>query len=1399
MAGPTPEIAPYIPPTLARKLVSDPTIHGQPAWERFPATVLFADVSGFTPLTEALGQKGAEGPEELSRLLNHYFSHMIALVEAEGGEVVKFSGDALTVLFPAGDEPLGYATRRALQAAQAMQAAMGDFATLSTSVGPVALEMKIGLGAGQVLDMQVGGPERWEYAIAGDPLRQVAEAEGQARRGQIVLSPEASAMIHPEPLLPRPLVPPDWSAVQDVEQMEEILRSYVPRPVWGWLGRDLRDWLAVLRPMSGLFVGIDGLDYARDDVVERLHSWMRAALEVIFRYEGTLRQLAVDDKGTVVLVLFGAPPYAHEDDPLRAVRCAMDLQALTAASADAEAASASLQLAIGVTTGHVFAGPVGSEMRREYAAMGDTVNLSARLMGTVHKMGLAGAEAILCDFDTYRLARDQVAFKAPAPVRVKGKAGLIRIYRPVGPVDRRRPVEGRDTKVLVGRQAELSRLAAALDGVERGQSQVLLIEGEAGIGKSRLVEALTAMARQRGLTWLTGAGRSIEQQAPYRAWRDIFAYYFGLDRLGDADREAVLEERRHQVRRLVEEVAPDQLPRLALLNDILNLNFEETDLTASLDPELRQQSLFLLLVRLLQAWVRERPVILILEDAHWLDSLSWELVVYLARAVAASGDPLLIVLALRPPGPLGGQYLAMLRDLVDTETIDLPALDPKESVAVAAAGMGVTEPLPEILADLIRSRAGGNPFYAEELVFALRDQSLLRLEPEDGHTRCIVSPELSGATQTLPDTVQGLVLARIDRLSPERQLPLKVGAVIGRTFSYQTLRYTLHRHAAIDDVVLRSHLEALAVLDVVPLDTPEPELAYVFEHSITQEVAYQTLLFSQRRRLHQTVAAWYEDTFGEEALIPYYPLLVHHYHHAGVAERERVYARLAGEQAAAHFANAEAVRYLGRALELTGPEAVSERFTLLLSREQVYDLQGEREAQRRDLDDLASLAGRLDDVARQAEVALRRANYAEVTGDYPAAIAAARRAIDLVDREWTGPEPERAVEAVRLRAAGYMQWGRALWRQGDYEGARPPLEQSLSLARSASLRHLEAEALRNLGILSLDQGDYAQAQRRFEPALEICRQIGDRQGEGWALSNLGLVYDLRGDFAQATAYYGWALENCRQIGDRRGEANALSNLGVVAAIRGDYAAAKGYFEQALLICREIGDRQGESMALNNLGFASAEQGDYPAAKAYFEQVLQIFQQLGERRNEAMVWSNLGLLAHHLGDNHTACLQSERALSIAQELGDRPTEAEALTHLGHALVALGRLEEAGRAYRRAREVRQELGEQNLAVESLAGLVRVALARGDLDEARRGVEETLAFLDENTLDGTEEPFRVYLTCYRALEELDDPRAGDLLATAYRQLQERAGQISDEATRRAFLENVEAHREIGRVFTE
>ena len=684
-------IAPYIPPTLLRKIVKSEEMPVEPVVEEFDAAVMFADISGFTPLTEALARKGAEGPEELTRILNGYFTRMIAIIESEGGESVQFSGDAVTVVFSLGGETSGMAVKRAMQAAKAMQAAMSDFRALQTSIGVVRLQMTISIGVGKLKGIQVGGVfNRWEYIIAGDPLRQIGEAEKKAQKGEIVLSEEALEVIHNQWLTPLPLEKITYDELENKEFVTAYAKRFLAGSVLSWLNKSLHNWLAELRPMSVMFVGIDGLDYEHPQAIKYLQQFVLMAQATTYRYEGAIRQLAVDDKGTVLLILFGAPPFAHEDDPARAVRCAMDLQSWMGEQSDFP-----FSLSVGVTSGRVFSGPTGSPSRSEYTVIGDVVNLSARFMGKAEK------GQVICDYETYRLANSQITFESLTPIRVKGKSGLIRGYQPTGVVTGK--LHTKASNQLVGRKQELQQMFDIFEEVKEGKGKILLVEGDAGIGKSRLVKSFMQYLQDSAFTYLIGTGLSIEQKTPYRAWRDVLGDFFDLDTIKNPIEKQIF------VANTVLDLVPNQIERLPLLNDILSLGIEENELTRQLSPQLRQQSLTILVIELLKAWAKENPLILIMDDVHWLDKLSWELVLNVSRSLLVANVPFLLLPILRPLEEKHASlfYYNQLLQLEGADKLSLEILSGEEIIQLVIHRLGIeAEDLLPLLAETVLKRAG---------------------------------------------------------------------------------------------------------------------------------------------------------------------------------------------------------------------------------------------------------------------------------------------------------------------------------------------------------------------------------------------------------------------------------------------------------------------------------------------------------------------------------------------------------------------------------------------------------------------------------------------------------------------------------------------------------------------
>ncbi|RMF46307.1 MAG: tetratricopeptide repeat protein [Anaerolineae bacterium] len=801
-------------------------------------------------------------------------------------------------------------------------------------------------------------------------------------------------------------------------------------------------------------------------------------------------------------------------------------------------------------------------------------------------------------------------------------------------------------------------------------------------------------------------------------------------------------ERRERVLAFTLENAPEQKPRLPLLNALLRVDFPQNELTTSLTPTLRQQNLGILVGALLLS--RPGPLTLVFEDAHWMDSLSWELLIGLLHSLEARQHPAMVVLALRPlgSGHPHRQHLERLYTQIHAQRIRLGALPPHALQNLVASRLGVAaEELPAPLLRLVQRRSEGNPFYVEELLHTLQEKRLIWVEQTIRGPRCILSADFERGSQTIPPTLQGLILARIDKMPPERQLVLKVASVIGRTFAYSMLADALQRILPSVLSNLQQELALLTEQDITQEESPHPNLTYVFKHIITQETAYQTLLFSQRRQLHRLVAEWYEQHFTPDQNGFLLPLLVHHYHHAEDPHKEKLYARMAGEQALRQHAHTEALAYFRRALELSPPTEAEERFEILLGLEECYHWMGNRKSQENILREIETAAALMQRPNWQARGALRRARYGRVVGDYDAVIKAARQVLALF--------PQSGFH--RYKAQAHYEWGNALWQHGAYDEAMEHLEQAL---------HLNDD----------------------QPNSPIRVLV---------LKGLGALYNERGENENARACYEQALHVARTIGDRRGEAAALGNLGNLISDQGDHLRAREFYLQALEIYREVSSWRAQSMVLNNLGALAYYLGNYTEAQDFYEQSLHIKWKIEDRPGEGMTYANLSGLFYAMGDTGNALAYNDKALEILCDLELPFWEGLARQWRGDTYLTLEAWDEAVQTFQQCVELRRAQGHAGMLLESLAGLAAAQAGTGALNEAQATLDEVLPRLDMNTLEGAVDPLRVYWRTYEVLKALHSSRAAIVLEAATQVLTQRARAIYNTEARRMFLENVPEHR--------
>jgi class 3 adenylate cyclase/tetratricopeptide (TPR) repeat protein len=1224
-------LASYVPEIILRRFGRNPAPLRAPEVERFPAAALFADITGFTALTERLSQRGPAGVEELTALLNGYFERLIDLITEHGGDVAKLAGDAVVALWtsPAGDEGLDLLARRAARCALAVQAALHD-----TEVAPgIRLSLRIGLGAGEALSMHVGGVfDRWEMLLAGPPLVQMSLAEQDAWTGEVVLSPEAWALVSRacvgsvlesgrarlESVADRlPLPPPD--RFRAAPETEAALLAFIPAAIRSRMAAGQAGWLSELRRVTVLFARVPPMDYGSPDALERMQAIMRGLQTALYRYEGSINKLSVDDKGITLIAALGLPPLAHEDDAARAVRAAQAMQE--------QLSGLGLRGGIGVATGRVFCGVVGSPRRREYTVIGDVVNLAARLMQ-------AAADDILCDATTRQAAGTQIAFSALTPISVKGKAAPVEVFQPRGDTAVRRAGHA-----LFGRSDERARLIGGLVDVRGGRSGLVLVEGEAGIGKSRLLQDLVEHARAMGLATFVGEGKAIESSAPYHAWRPVFAA------LLDLDESSPPETRRSEVLERVA-VLPEGRRLAPLLNSVLPLDLQDSELTAQMDGQVRASNTNALLAGLLQTAASRRATAIVLDDAHWLDSASWALASLVFRQVR----PILLLIAGRPmEEPLDAEC----RQLLEAAEIDRLALKPLavESLERLVCHRLGVESVARPVVTLIQEQAQGNPFFGEELALALRDAGLIRMA--DG--ACVPAPGVELGSVSVPESIEAVITARVDQLAPAQQMTLKVASVIGRIFTYRLLRDIFPIET--DRARLLEHLYALERLDIALLDAPEPELRYLFKHIITQEVAYNLMLFGQRRELHRAVAEWYERAHADD-LSAHYPLLAYHWGHAGDDARTADYSAMAGEQALHSGAYQEAVEFLTQAIARDprghpGRAEHAERFRRANWERQLgeahYGL-GHLADSRAHLEEAAALLGCPVPVGRgrlaagvAGQVLLHVLNRLRPTSRRPA------------------PRPE-----LSLGAQTYERLSEIHYFAGHTAPLLHAMLRSSNLAEAAGP---SAELAKACGSLCIATGlvplrPLAEGYRRR--ARAIARNVGQMAALAWVLE-VTAVYDMgTGKWEEVSAALEEAIALFRRLGDHSHVGECLAVLGAAAYAQGDAARGVEVWSQVHTAARERGDRLQQAWGLNGRAEGALWQGRTEEAIRLLEEALALFTENTDRISMITTYGLLARARARLGEEAECRDAASAAMRLIADSGS-PTAYYTLK--GCASVAL----------------------------------------------------------------------------------------------------------------------------------
>ena len=622
-----------------------------------------------------------------------------------------------------------------------------------------------------------------------------------------------------------------------------------------------------------------------EEVHQTMDGCFKILMDDIHKCEGTINQFTGDG----VMALFGTP-VAHEDHAQRACRAALAVQKNMASYGEKikQQYDAVFQMRIGLNSGPVIVGAIGDDLRMDYTAVGDTTNLAAR----VEQHTKPGQ--VFLSLETKNIIRDYFESEAMGEMTLKGKSQPQAIYRLVSeyPHVRNRFEAGlvRGVTELVGRRREISELHTAFDKVKSGEAQIVDVVGEAGIGKSRLAyefrESLGEEAR-----FLTGLCVQYGGSINFLPVIDIVKAAFGIDR--DMTEEEAC--------RKIDVRSTDELARMIpFYRSLLSLKVEDPKFE-SLQPEGKKYGTFEAVKDLLISMSKEKPLVIFAEDVHWIDKISEEFFTFFSRCI--NEHRIMMLSAYRPEGtPPWAQGIHYQR-------LGLKTLSSKSSAHLVHNILGGL-PLETALEQKIVKKTRGNPFFVEEIVRELLERGDIA-KTEDQY----VSAQPIGQLQ-IPNTVQAVLAARMDRLSEELKHTMQVASVIGRDFAFKILKTVLE----LGDE-LRGHLTNLVGLEILYEKALFPELEYIFKHALTQEVAYDSLLKQRRRVIHGHIAQVVEELYSEQ-LDESYELLAHHYERSGNAEKAVHYLILAGEKSNQQNAVQSAFDFFRRALKLADEEHI---------------------------------------------------------------------------------------------------------------------------------------------------------------------------------------------------------------------------------------------------------------------------------------------------------------------------------------------------------------------------------------------------------------------------------------------------------------------------------------------
>jgi tetratricopeptide (TPR) repeat protein/class 3 adenylate cyclase len=1225
----------------------------------FEAVTMFLDISGFTAMTESLMTHGKEGAEVLAQIINRIFEPVIETVYQGGGFISTFAGDAFTAVFLKVEKP-----ESVLACCRVIRDIFLEKGMQLTKFGDFHLRVKMGLSYGKVDWGIISGGRQKTFFFRGEAIDGAALSEHHCSSMDIVADKKIIQKCQNVEFEP---VTPDHSRfIRSAERFipqktepkviaREVLQAFVPNQILE------QEFSGEFREIISVFISFQEPD--SNEALERLVTQL---LEINTLYGGFLEGLDFGDKGTNALFIFGIPQ-TYENLVNRALDFILAVQSKSV-----------IPLRAGINSGTVYAGIKGSRFRNSYGVLGRVVNLSARLM-----MKARWGELLL-SHELKKIIPAHYDATHYGNFPFKGFQEKLPVYQLRSRKSHR--VHFSFSSAFIGRETELRQLGDMLKALDHQRfGGLIVIDGSAGIGKSRFISEFC-------------------QQAPYnclflpcdeilRKAFNPFIYFlrplFGLGEKLDVDLFSKNYE--HFLKGFEDDVSQTELRRYkAVFAALLSLEWPDSwfDKLDAKGKYLQQQ---FAIKTLIVALSRRKALILIIEDAHWLDSDSHELLKLLLRNVENEAFAVLLLSRPNDDGSLW-QFFKPGELSLPLQRLFLQAFDKQKMTELILARLSAPV-IPDETGNFIWEKSGGNPFFIEQILLYLQENQHI-----DDEYR------LKSTDSAIPSGIHQIIIARIDRLSARMRETVKTASVLGREFSLKVLERILETIHLIEG---KSEVEAfLETGSQEQIWENLNELNYIFKHALIRDAAYELQLRESLRRLHQLAGQVIEEIYAGN-LKNQLEALANHYVKAENREKALAYLEKAAHQAEKNYQNEKALGFWTTMLTFLDETMDLEQSALVrLERGGALKILARWNEALDDFEKALTISEKLSERKMEIRILTALGELLRQRGDeMPRAMALADRAIFLAEKL---DAQALLSEAVGLKA-------NVLWMQGEYEAAKENYFQQIKINEAINDEAGVSLAYGYLGYIANEQSEYEKALDFLEKRKTFCEKLGDKIGLSKAIGAIGIIHKNRGYFSVAMECYRRQIALDKETGNLDDYHLAYGNLAILYQKLGEYEKALANFDMALKICQEMGNTICESYTYGNMGVALKYLGRIDEAMAAYQMQLDLSRKFGLKRGESNALGNMGNVYRNRGDFDLAMNYYLQQIEILKKLGDRNTISATMENIAVIYEKKGDYDKALESYQQRLMELEKFGDQRGICNTLTNIANHYFLRGELDKA------------------------------------------------------------------------------------